>query len=38
MFLAQMQNENHRLHNLLPAKKENYLCLRKINQYKHFNI
>ncbi len=28
-----MQNENHRLHKLLPAKKENCHCLGKINQY-----
>ncbi len=32
-FFIQMQNENHRLHKLLPAKKENCHCLRQIIQY-----
>ncbi len=32
-LFIQIQNENHRLLKLLPTKKENCHCLRKINQY-----
>ncbi len=32
-LFIQMQNENHRLHKLVPAKKENCHCFRKVNQY-----
>ncbi len=31
-LFTQMQNENHWLHKMLPAKKENSHCLRNINQ------